>query len=212
MLTSSSSREPFRLVVGFKPTDSGKHAFEEAARIARRIPECAVHLVHVAGGAPTEAKLIELAEHLRLYTEEMAQALGGMPGVTMSVHVRHGDVAPELATFANELSADMILLGSNRRHLRTLYASPTADKIASQSPLPIVVAGPRPRAEAKTEPEIEPPCVDCVQVRFESGGTTWWCARHSHHHGIRPHTYSYDRQIPLATHDSAVSPTGVDMR
>ena len=58
-------------------------------------------------------------------------------------------------------------------------------------------------------PAIEPPCPDCESVRRLSGNTQAWCAHHAEHH-VHGHAYHYERELPLAQHDSAVSPTGVD--
>lgn len=64
--------------------------------------------------------------------------------------------------------------------------------------------------EAKKAPTaIDPPCEDCLSARRTSGDPQAWCARHSEHH-VHGHTYHYDRELPLAQHDGAVTPTGVD--
>ena len=64
-------------------------------------------------------------------------------------------------------------------------------------------------AKRTDEPTIEPPCEDCLSARAESGGTQQWCARHSEHH-VHGHEYHYARELPLARHDGAVTPIGVD--
>lgn len=58
-------------------------------------------------------------------------------------------------------------------------------------------------------PAIEPPCEACVAARTKSGDAKALCARHAERHA-EGHGYSYRREIPLATHDSNVVPTGVD--
>jgi len=42
-----------------------------------------------------------------------------------------------------------------------------------------------------------------------SSSQFWWCERHSRH-APRAHVFSYQRELPFATHDSEVIPTGID--
>jgi hypothetical protein len=68
----------------------------------------------------------------------------------------------------------------------------------------------REEQQRERTPQIEPPCPDCEAVRRQSGNTQSWCAQHAAHHA-RGHAYHYERELPLAQHDSNnVSPTGVD--
>jgi hypothetical protein len=63
--------------------------------------------------------------------------------------------------------------------------------------------------QANVVPAIEPLCADCESVRRLSANTQTWCARHAEHH-VHGHAYHYERELPLAQHDSAVTPIGVD--
>lgn len=205
-----SSARPFCLVVGLSFNDAGTFAFERAALIARRIPGSSLHLVHVGDEAASEAKANELIDHLRLYVDEKIHSLGGLGGVHVSIHLCTGDPATELSGFANELQADLLIVGTANGHLRHWYGAPLVEKLAPLAACPVLVAGPKPRVAANRDLAIEPACPDCLRARASSKGATWWCERHQGH-GLRPHTYSYSRALPLRNHDSEVIPTGIDM-
>ena len=199
------------VVVGLDLTPTEALAFGQAARVARTVPGAEIHLVHVLGGRDaTEARRRDLVERLRVYANEEGRALGGLGGVTIGIHVRAGDPAREIAQLASDLGASLVVLGARHRpHLRSWVIGSTAQHLLASAPCPVLVAGPK-RDPEKHEPAIEPPCPDCLRVRAARNGTAFWCERHRHH--VKPaHTFSYQRELPLATHDSSVIPTGIDM-
>ncbi len=206
---SVDGSKPFCLVAGLSFTDAGAYAFEQAVRIARRIPGCALHLIHVVDGESSESETRELAGHLQLYADQSARRLGGLDGLSVGVHVRTGDPAEELARFVGEVAADLMIAGSHRGLFRRDHSSPTVMRLGELVSCPVVVAGPKPKPKAKAEPAIEPPCPDCVRTRAASNGSRWWCARHEEH-AVRRHIYSYQGEWSFRTHDSGVTPTGVD--
>jgi nucleotide-binding universal stress UspA family protein len=201
---------PLSLVVGLAFTDADGPAFDQAARIAQRVGNSALHLVHVFEAEPTVERSRDLVGHLRLYVNEKAEAAGGLKGITVGIHLRAGKPVRELAQFAVDVLADLIVIGSHRGpHLKSWVVGSTAEKLIASAACPVLVASPAPSAPEKHEPVIEPACPDCLRARAESGGTQWWCERHLHH-ARRAHTFSYQRELPLATHDNAVIPTGID--
>jgi len=207
--------KPFILVVALDLVDtaSGGFAVDQAARIAMRIPGSQMHVVHVRAddGNAQNGKAHETAGLLRLYVQEKATVLGGLARQSVCVHVRQGDAAKEIAQLASEVSADMIVVGTHKpAHLKNLFVGSTAERVMALTPCPVVVAGPRPKAEPSHTIVIEPPCPDCLRTRLSTGGKAWWCARHAESHHLRHHhIYSYHSELPFAEHDSAVSPTGV---
>jgi nucleotide-binding universal stress UspA family protein len=212
-LKASTSQRPFSILLCFDDTEASGYAFEEAARLARRIPSSVIHLVDVASGEASAEWTRQLAGRLQAYVTAKAASIGGMEGQSVAVHVRCGDPMREIAQLAAEIDIDLIVLGtSNRLHLNELVGNSLFDKLARHAPCPLVVAGPRPKEPHVHYPAIEPPCPDCVRARSESHGATWWCSRHAGagENGLLNHVYSYQYEIPFATHDSAVSPTGVD--
>jgi nucleotide-binding universal stress UspA family protein len=207
-----SNGRPFVLVVALDLADtpSGGYALDQALRVARRVPDSLLHIVHVSTSDVKE----ETLGLLRHYVEEKAAALGGCEHQTVAVHVRKGDPGREIAELAAEVAADLILVGSHKApHLRTLLLGSTAERVMATATCPVVIAGPHPNARPEHVIVIEAACPDCVQARFETKGASWWCARHSESHPIlhrHRHIYSYSSALPFASHDSEVTATGVD--
>jgi nucleotide-binding universal stress UspA family protein len=211
--TKPESPRPFSILVCFDDTEASGYAFEEAARLAKRVPTSEIHLVDVTPGEPSEDRARQLAGRLHVYVNSKAAAIGGMNGQRVAVHVRQGDPAREIAQLAAEIDTDLIVIGSPKHpHLKSLLPGSIGEKLLQHAPCPVLVTGPKPTEPHVHPPMIDPPCADCVKVRTASQGAQWWCARHSAHgaYGRSGHAYSYQREIPFATHDSAVSPTGVD--
>jgi nucleotide-binding universal stress UspA family protein len=213
MNTDSKNDGPSTLsvIVGLAFTDADGPAFDQAARIASRVPHSELHLLHVFDAEPSEARSRELVEHLRLYVNEKTAAFGGLKAITVGIHLRTGKPVRELVQFATDIRADLIVLGSHKGpHLKSWIVGSTAERLVADAPCPVLVAAPRPKAEVKHDPVIEPPCPDCLRARATSHGAQWWCERHSHH-AKRAHTFSYQRELPFATVDAAVFPTGMSI-
>ncbi len=213
MSSDSGADRPFVLVVAvdLSDTDSSGFALDQAARIAVRIPDSEMHILHVAA-LDDDAEAARIAGLLRLYVSEKAAQLGGLARQSVGIHVRQGDAAKEIAQLAHEVGADMIVVGSHKGpHLKTLVLGTTAERVMAVSACPVVIAGPRPRPQPSHVITIEPPCPDCVEARRATEGRTWWCRRHSEsHHVAHRHPYSYQSGLPFEQHDSEVAATGVD--
>src|SRR5580765_5638853 len=89
-------RRPFTIVVADEATRAGGFAFDEAARVAERIPLSALHAVYLVKRGTTLAQMEEIAASLRADTVGRAAALG-LHDRLMAVHVRSGDPATEIA-------------------------------------------------------------------------------------------------------------------
>jgi nucleotide-binding universal stress UspA family protein len=198
------------VVVGLDFTDADGPAFDQAARLVLRVPGSELHLVHVFGSAPSPEKSRDLVGHLRLYVNEKAEITPGLRGVKVGIHLRGGKTVRELVQLATDVRADLIVVGSHKGpHVKDWIVGSTVERLVSGAAFPVLVAAPRPKDLEKHEPAIEPPCPQCVAARVASGGKQWWCERHSHE-AVTGHTYSYQGELPFSSHDSAVSPTGID--
>jgi nucleotide-binding universal stress UspA family protein len=208
---SSKNATRMRIVVALGFSDADGPAFDQAVRLARHAPGSEVHLVHVFDRAPSEARREDLVEHLRLYVSEKAEIMGGLAGITVGIHLRAGKVVRELTQMATDVGADVVVVGAPRRsHLEHWIAGSTADRMVASAAFPVLVASRAARDREPLVPAIEPPCADCVKARAASNGARWWCERHGHAAASHGHTYSYQREIPFAMHDSEVFPTGID--
>jgi nucleotide-binding universal stress UspA family protein len=208
---SVPSDRPFVLVVALDLADtaSGGYALDQAMRLATRVTDSQLHVLHVS----TSDVKSETLGLLRHYVSEKAAALGGPTKQTVAVHVRHGEPAQEIAQLATDLSADLIVVGTHKTpHLKNLFVGSTAERVMGSATCPVFVAGPRPTPQPSHVIVIEAACSDCVQARLETRGREWWCARHSEPHSVlrHHHLYSYDSGISFASHDYEVAATGVD--
>ncbi len=197
-------RRPFTIVVADEATRAGGFAFDEAARVAERIPLSALHAVYLVKRGTSLAQMEQIAASLRADTVGRAAALG-LHDRLMAVHVRSGDPAIEIAAVARELRADMVVLGESERRFGSRRSDALFDQLHIELECPVVLARPLP----SPLPEIEPACPACELARAQSRGQIWWCASHRTHRHV-PHHYSYRREHALAQHDSNVIPTGID--
>jgi len=197
------------VIVGLAFTDADGVAFDQAVSLAKRVPRSEVHVVHVFGEQPSVARSRELVDHLRLYVNEKATAAGGFKAMTVGIHLRTGKPVREIVQLATDIHADLIVIGSHKGpHMKSWLVGSTAEHLLAAAPCPVLVAPPKLKAIAPHEPAIEPPCPDCLRARTTSHGAEWWCERHAHH-AKRAHTFSYQRELPFASHDSEVIPTGI---
>jgi nucleotide-binding universal stress UspA family protein len=208
---SANITHAFTIVVGNDFSEASGFAFDQAARVARSIPGSNLHVVHAVEVGASDERTKQLATELRVYLEEKVKALGGLERQAIGIHVRCGKPARELAQLSKDVGADLLVVGAKKGpHLKQLMLGSVAERLLLAAPCPVFVAGPMPvdRDDAH-EPAIEPACPDCMAARQNSAGREWWCVRHTQHH-VHAHVYSYLRELPLRTHDSAVIPTGVD--
>jgi nucleotide-binding universal stress UspA family protein len=201
----------FSILVPSDLSEGGGYAFEQAAHLAQRIPGADIHLLDVTSGDTSEARIRQLAGQLRLYVSEKAASMGGLQGLRVGVHVRHGDPVREILQAAAELDAGLIVLGNTRHpRLKSLIVGTIVERLLPHSPCPVVLAGPKPIEPLVHYPAIEPPCPECVKARTQSDGRNWWCPRHTTNGATAGgHVYSYQRELPFAQHDSEVVPTGI---
>jgi nucleotide-binding universal stress UspA family protein len=209
--SSPATTLAFTIVVGNEFGVASGYAFDQAARVARRIPGSDIHVVHVIEGVSSAEATQRLANQLRQYLEEKVKALGGLEQQAVGLHVRWGKPAREIAQLAKDVAADLIVVGASKApHLKQMFVGSVTERLLTAAPCPVLVAGPMPvAADDAHEPAILPPCPECLKARRDSAGGEWWCVRHTEHHA-RAHAYSFRRALPLRTHDSAITPTGVD--
>ncbi len=212
MIDESKDSRPSTLsiLLGFAFTDADGAAFDQAVHLAKRVPRSELHIVHVFDEQPSAGRSRELVDHLRLYVNEKAAVAGGLATMTVGIHLRTGKPVREIVQLATDIRADLIVIGSHKGpHMKSWLVGSTAEHLLATAPCPVLVAPPKPKATAAHEPAIEPSCPECLRVRAASRGAAWWCERHAHH-AKQAHTFSYQRELPFASHDSEVIPTGIE--
>ncbi|MCH2108781.1 MAG: universal stress protein [Polyangiaceae bacterium] len=106
-----------------------------------------------------------------------------------TLHLGSEMPAEELVRIADDLDADLLVLGSHgRRGVKRLLLGSTAEKVVRLAHCPVLVM--KDSEGLPAVPEIEPPCPECLEVRKETNGVTYWCARHRERHAL-PHVYHY---------------------
>ncbi len=208
--TSASGSDHFTILVGLDFEEGGGLAFDQAAKVARRIPGSALHLVHVFPEGISERRMHEVMGGLRTYVSDKIAALGDARPTKVGVHLRAGDPIEGIESVARELGADLIVVGAHRRaSIRSrLLGGALSERLGACATCPVLVARVRKDEELAPEAHIEPPCPECVRARVASNGERFWCDIHSRHR-VHGHTFSHRREHPLAMHDSEVIPTGV---
>jgi len=143
-----------------------EHGLDQAAR--HDAPD--LHIVTVVDGPGPELEATKtwLANSV---LEGLETFRAGRPNWRTRLHVRFGKAADEITNLAGEVNADLIVIGRyglhHARHSRS-------DDIVAKSPCPTLVVG-----LAGHEVVPEPQCPDCVQIREDSDGESWFCAAHT---------------------------------
>jgi universal stress protein A len=180
------------VVVGFDFSDQGQLALEKAILLAGH-NHSELHVVHVtvlvdgahAQLAPTGSDVEQLVMDRVKRTLIAASKLGTDTAI---VHVRSGDVTEQICAVAEDVSADLIVVGTHGRHgLVRLLLGSVAEGVVRAASCPVLVVRPRPRNAA---PEIEHTCPTCLEMRRETHGRAMWCEKHRIDFGRR-HVHHY---------------------
>jgi nucleotide-binding universal stress UspA family protein len=207
--TAATSTAPIVVAIDFN--EPSVYALRRGAEIFRRSPAFELELLHVVDG-DVNGDVHEARDASKKMEEFVKAKLGdpsALSGRRVGIHIRRGKAAEEIVKFADDVAAQLIVVGSHGRGglMKKLLGS-TSEKILELAHSASVVLA---TGDAGTEPPaIEPPCPDCQRARTASDGKNWWCARHAEHH-VHGHALSYRREWPFALHDSEVIPTGIDL-
>lgn len=172
--------------------------FHRALAAANDHDKGELHLVTVVGSfaAPRDrdATVAHVSADLyKLATDEVAALAKKHPPLRIAgvyTHVLSGSPAQEIVWLAASIGADLVVVGSHGRHgLKRLLLGSVAEHVVRNCGCPVLVERDKLHDDTWVTPEIEPPCRQCVDARFASGGKQKWCDRHLEHHE-RAHTYS----------------------
>jgi nucleotide-binding universal stress UspA family protein len=201
------------IVVGYDFSEHGSLALDQAIRMAS-YNQATLHVVHVTvqttptmvldGSFPRVAPTLEDTEKSLAERVKLRLAAVGKRGIEGAViHVRTGDVGPEICYVATELEADLIIVGTHGRQgvVRLLLGS-VAEEVVRTANCPVLVVRPKVTLDV---PEIAKACSECVVARRATAGRELWCEQHKHNLRGR-HTYHYvprnvssQENMPLVT-------------
>jgi len=197
MTNTHRSKVPTQFLVGFDFSPLADLALGQAALLASQLPAADIHIVSAVetardriSHARTEDFGFEVGERLRTKAASALRDVEAGSTVRVFVHVTHGDPAGEILALAEDVQADLILVGTHgRQGLKRLLMGSVAETVVRNATCPVLVMRPR-TYDASRQLAPEPPCPDCLAVREASGGAEMWCTPHSKP-WVRPHRYSY---------------------
>jgi nucleotide-binding universal stress UspA family protein len=169
--------------------DLAEHVALVAARFARGIECGELHLIHVIAHPPARvAEAASAFEEGRARLESMGLFAGKIHKGRVIGHLTDGDPSHEILQLAARIKADMVLVGTHgRTGFDRLLMGSVAERVVRRASCPVLVVREK-DYHAGLAPEIEPPCVDCVETQRASHGERIWCARHSERH-VKGHTH-----------------------
>lgn len=187
---------PFRVVVGCDFSPLSQIAITMAASVAGPVPGATIEALYVS--PPIGQKLSyeqqadvtdDLRARLARFIEEGLRS-AGVDTLAVSAHVYPGDPATEILRLAEDVEADLIVVGTHGRvGVKRLLMGSVAEQVMREARCPVLVMRPRHYDE---HPELapEPPCPQCVRVRDQTSGAARWCEAHDRP-WVPAHRYAY---------------------
>ena len=189
--------DPYIILSAFAFDETGECALHEAVRSAGQFPNSELHIIHVTpdlgeAQSDTPSSLrAQVDQAPALLEERVQQACAGL-SLRVYAHIRRGDAASAILHTAAEIGADLLVIGSHRRHgVAKLVLGSVAERILHEAHCPVLLALPKTWQRAV---EIEAACPDCVRAR-SGGDAAAVCERHARAR-MRPHTYSPSDRRP----------------
>ncbi len=194
--------EPYALVVGIDFSELSDLALERGCDLAAAHRPSHLHVVHVetewtsrsheatavgAQGEPqgeTEAgDLTQVSDRLHEHVEQRigqwCEARSSEPPFErLTTHVRFDPAAEAIAQLAVDIEADVVVVGTHgRRGARRFLLGSVAENTVRLAPCDVLVV----RPPDATVPQIEAPCLRCMQTRRDTNGAELWCDQHRGH-------------------------------
>ncbi len=187
---------PFRVVVGCDFSPLSQIAITMAASVAGPVPGATIETLYVS--PPVGQKLSyeqqteatdEIRAQLRSFIESGLRA-AGVNAIKVNAHVYPGDPATEILRLAEDVSADLIVVGTHGRvGVKRLLMGSVAEEVMRQARCPVLVMRQR-HSDAHPDLVPEPPCAECVALRDQTSGAARWCPVHDRP-WIPAHRYAY---------------------
>lgn len=159
----------YRIVVALDLSEYAEIVLEHALDQAARHDQPDLHFLTVV---PDEAMLPGVKERLAELVLEGLDVFRDQPlDWRARMHVREGEPSAEIVALADELAADLIIVGRFEKHRRRLGS--VAQRVLELSSCPVLAVN---LIDKPIDDRLQ--CPDCVQVRADSDGESWFCERH----------------------------------
>lgn len=128
-----------RLLVATDFSVRSDRALRRASLLAHKL-EASLTVVHIVD-ADRPAGLIAADQTAASATlEELAQTVRDVDGLRTDWLVKADDIHAGILAAADEISADLIVIGPHRRRLRDVFVGTTAERVVRRSTRPLLVA------------------------------------------------------------------------
>lgn len=166
----STATPRFRIVIALDLSEYSEIVLEHALDQAARHTAPDLHFLHVISGrhGDIDRAKKQLAELVLPSLDQLDCA-----DWHVRLHVRNGGVAEEIAVLADEVNAHLVVIGRFGMTQPRKRIGATASRVIDRVPCPTFVVGLSSEPDAHKEQ-----CPDCVAVRAESDGETWFCEAH----------------------------------
>jgi len=165
----------YRIVVGLDGSEYAEIVLEHAFDQAARHDSADLHLVSIVDD---ERHIDRTKQWLARTALEGLDAFSERSGSWCTrLHVRVGRTENEIANIANEVDADLLVIGNYGVHR---HRKSTATRIMERVACPTLVLG-----LSGHVIEVDPQCPACVLVRESSEGERWFCDAHTSDHEMR---------------------------
>jgi nucleotide-binding universal stress UspA family protein len=178
---------PPQVVVAYDFSRSGDVALERAVELACRAPHHVLHFLaaidpHTGLAIPPDGKVdYRYAERIQhMLSERLTAIFAGRnvsDAVHFFVHARIGRPVPEILRLAEEVGADLIIVGSHSRTgIERVLLGSVSERVVRSAGCPVMVA------RSKRYPHVE------FEEVFEVEPVP-------HAHRLEPHRYSYSNNM-----------------
>lgn len=167
-------RDHYRIVIALDLSEYAEIVLEHALDQAARHQSPDLHFLHVLEPG-SERVRVDSAEGAlgRLALQGLESFGQGGDNWRARLHIRAGKAHDEIVALATEIDADLIVLGRFGSHRRLGTLGSTAHRVLEDAPCATL-------AVTLVNREVEAPqCPECVRVRAETDGESWFCTFHS---------------------------------
>lgn len=199
---------PYTILVALQDDATADETMRQAFRLAATAGETELHAVTVVPAAASTGREMQALDKALEAAPEVIERIAERTApagqnVTIIGHARAGQApARSIIQLAVDIDADIIVVGTHRRTgLEKMVLGSVAEAVLHGAHCPVLIAMPKDYEGLKTSPSIEPPCPDCLQVRRETSGDTFWCERHRATYR-KPHIL-----VPTSSARNSIMPT-----